>query len=51
MTLGGITNFLTKQTPVYKWCTSRCLIRSIHVTSQGMIIKKIVLAEQSFRAD
>ena len=44
----GITNFSTKQTPVYKWCMSRDSVRGIHVTFQGMVIKEIILAETNF---
>ena len=40
-TPGGITNVLTKQTPVYK------ILR--HVTFQGMINKEIILAETIFK--
>ena len=47
-TPGGITNFSTKQTPVYKWCVSRDSVRGIHVTFQGMIIKEIILVETNF---
>ena len=47
-TPGGITNFSTKQTPVYKWCMSRDSVRGIHVTFQGMIIKEFISAETKF---
>lgn len=47
-TRGGITNFSTKQTSVNKCCTSRYSIHNVHVTFQGMIIKKIISAETIF---
>ena len=47
-TPGGITNFSTKQTPLYKWRKSRYSTRNIHVTFQGMITKEIILAETIF---
>ena len=47
-TRGGITNFSTKQTSVNKCSTSRYSIHNVHVTFQGMIIKKIISAETIF---
>ena len=47
-TPGGITNFSTKQTSLYKSCLNRYSICNAHVTFQGIIITEIILAETIF---